>query len=831
MHELARDLTFGWRRLRATPIFTVFSVTTLALGIGVTSAIYSIVRVVVAPPPGIRSVESIVNLYHGVGTSLPSIGLSWPDYNHFKSQQTALESVTAWTFFRQAFTANGHAETAWGEFVGGEYFEVLGVRAEIGRTLQPADDRAGAPPVAVISHEVWHRFFGAVPDVVGRVIKMNGQSFEIVGVVPSAFRGLFSNGTVPSAMWVPLASVSLLPGTGYSLDPADRGRRWLFVKGRLKPGHSLSAAQSEITGIARHLDAEYPLGRGGSAGLSYRTSRQWTVRAATDVIMNEAVDPIMRPLIATLMAGVGLVLLIACTNLANLMVARSAGRHHEIAVRLALGASRWRTVREALAESVILAALGGLISLAVTRLLIVAIGTDLAVGGARLHVEPVLDVFVLMASVFATLLALLVAGVGPAIQSTRADLRSSLMSDSAGGALPRWRGRRVLIATQVTVSLLLLAIAALSVNQVVREARSDSGLDLGHLALVQVDFALQRYEPERVRQIVDAALDQVKRQPNVEAVAASSGLPAGVSTPGGFLTTPDRLTSGYVELVASTPGIFQALGVSITRGRALDGRDVAGAAPVVVVSEIVAMTLFRTVEVVGRPVIFKRRGWTGSPEPKDEPVTIIGVAADTDIGLVGQRDHGTVYLPLDQHYEGRLVLSARASDDPAMLVSALRRALKAVDPEVAISQAGTGVAVAGTSNLFLQVTAGLASLLGSFALVLALAGLYGALSHIVTRRTREIGVRLALGASAQSIVRMVVVDGLRPVVYGVVIGLALGLLARLALQPLFVRLLPTFDPFALAIAPVSMLVAAVVACYLPARRAARVDPNVALRNL
>jgi len=835
MHDLARDLTLGWRRLRATPTFTLFSVMTLALGIGVTSAISSVVRAVIGPPPGVRDVETIVNVYHTAAGSLPMIGLSWPDYQDFKSQQTVFENVTAWTFFRQAFAANGHAETAFGELVGGEYFDVLRVNAEVGRTLQAADDRVGAPPVAVISHQVWLRVFGGAPDIVGRVIKMNGHSFEIVGVAPSAFRGLFNNGFVPSAIWVPLASVPLLPsGNGHTLDSNDRERRWLLVKGRLKPGRSLSDVQAEATGIARQLDSAYPIGRGLAAQVRspYRTSRPWTVRRASDIIMGEFVDPIMRPLIATLMTAVGLVLLIACTNLANLMLARGAGRRHEIAVRLALGASRWRLVREALAESVILAAVGGLLSLLITQALIVAIGTDVAIGnGAALHVEPVVDAVVLLASACATLLAVLIAGLGPALQSTRADVRSALATDSAGGALPRWRGRRALIATQATVSLLLLAIASLCVTQVRQDTRNDSGLDLEHLAVVEVDFGLQRYEPERVRQIVDAVLDQVGRQPNVEAVAASSGLPVGVYTPGGFVRTPDEATGAYVDLLASTPGIFHALGVSIARGRALDGRDLAGAAPVIVVSERLARTLFSTVEVVGRPVIFKRRRWVGLPEPKDERVTIVGVAADTDTGSARQRDHGTAYLPLAQHFEGRLVLSARSSGDPVALVSALRKALQAVDPEVAVSQAGTGLAVAGPSNLFLQVTAALASLLGSFALLLALAGLYGALSHVVARRTREIGVRLALGASPRQIIRMVLVDGLRPVVYGVTMGLTLSLVARMALQPFFVRFMPVIDPFAATIAPVSMILAALIACYLPASRAARVEPNVALRDL
>jgi putative ABC transport system permease protein len=439
---------------------------------------------------------------------------------------------------------------------------------------------------------------------------------------------------------------------------------------------------------------------------------------------------------------------------------------------------------------------------------------------------------VLLGAAAATLLALIVAGLGPAVQSTRVDVRSALAGDGGSAALPRWRGRQVLITMQVAVSLLLLAIASVCIQQVRQESRNGSGIDLERLALVNVDFGLQGYSQDRTRGVVDAVLAQLAREDSVEAVAASSGLPVGVSTPGGWVKSADGPTGGSrVELLASTPGIFRLLGVSIVKGRPLDSRDVAGGQPVIVVSESVAKDLFGTVDVVGRSVTFRRARWVGTPDPQDERVTIVGVARDTDTGTVGRRDHGTAYLPLAQHDERSLVLSARSSSDPARLVGALRKALHSVDPDIAVSQAGTGMAVAGPSNLFLQVTAALASVLGSFALVLALAGLYGALSHIVSSRTREVGVRIALGASTRQILRLVVVDGLRPVIVGMSLGAIAAVLARMSLQPMFVRMMPRFDPFALAVAPALLLLAAFVACYMPARRAASVDPNVALKNL
>jgi predicted permease len=558
------------------------------------------------------------------------------------------------------------------------------------------------------------------------------------------------------------------------------------------------------------------------------TSRQWQLRPAASVLVNEAVDPLIRPLVGTLMTAVGLVLLVACTNLANLMLARSSGRRQETAIRLALGASRPRLLREALAETVILAIAGGVTGLAVARILILAIAGEINVGGdTMLRIGPVVDGSVLLGSLAVTMLAVLVAGLVPALQSTRADVRTALATDGPNAAAPRWRGRRILIAVQVAVSLVLLAVATLAAREVQREGRSDTGLDLERLALVQVDFTLQQYDPARAHQIVEAVLGQVVRQPNVESAAASSGLPIGIYTLGGSITA--GAAAAYVELMASTPGILQTLGVPIVRGRGLDVSDTTGAHAVVVLSERTATTLFGTVDVVGHHAIFTRRRWAGMPESRPEPVTIVGVAADTDTGSQGHRDHGTAYLPLAQHDEGRLVIAARTSGDPSALVGSLRRALRSVDPEIAVLAAGTGVGLTSPSNLFFEVMAVLAGLLGSFALVLALAGLYGALTQIVSGRTREIGIRVALGADRHRVVSMVLADGLRPVAYGLVADGLFATLAHMALQPFLLRLVPRVDPFVLAIAPLLMLIAASSACYLPARRAARVEPVVALR--
>jgi predicted permease len=789
-----------------------------------------------APPSGVRSPETILNINHAPRGGLPIVRMSWADYQDLRASQTAFQTVTAWSFFRQSFVADGRVETGFGEIVGGEYFDLLGVRAATGRTLQPADDTAAAPPVAVIGYQVWQRVFDGVSDVVGRPIKVNGHSFEIVGVADESFRGLFNNGFIPISVWVPLASADILgqAGTGFTLTPQDRDRRWLSVRGRLKPGHTLDDAQAEVRLIGKQLDAVYPIGRDIDARFRapFLTSREWTLRPSEQVILNENADPLMRPLIAALMMAVGLVLLIACTNIANLMLARVSGRRQETAVRLALGASRGHLLREAVAETVIIAATGGLLSLILSQLLIALLGGGVNVGdGVVLTGEPRLDLIVLAGAAFATLLALLVSGIAPALQAARVDVRSALASDGSGAATPRWRGRRLLIATQVMVSLVFLALASVCLTEVQKEHRNESGVDLEHLGVEQVDFPMQQVDEVRARGIVQSVLSTVARRPGVEAVAVSSGLPFGLSTPGGWMKPMETTSRTQVEFVAASPDIHRVLGVRLVRGRSLDRHDDAAAQRVVVVSERTATGLFGMTDVIGRHAILKRSHWAGQPEPPETEVTIVGVAADTDAGWLGRRDHGTVYIPLDQQYEGRLVLLARAPSDPAGAAAALRKSLTSVDPDMAVSQVGVASAVIGAQYLFLEVLTGLAGVLGTFALLLALAGLYGALSHIVGRRTREIGIRLALGAESRQIVRMVVLEGLTPVALGIGVGAIAAGIARAAMQPMLVRLLPKLDPLSIVIAPIAMLVAASFACYVPARRASRLDPNVALREL
>lgn len=833
MRNLGRDVVFGWRRLKGSPAFTIFSILSLALGIGATTTIYAAVQAAIAPPSGVRDVDALVNISHAPVGSGPIIGFSLPDFEDLARRQTTLDGVVAFRHLGQTLSAGGSSRTGFGELVGGNYFQLLGVNAALGRTLQPQDDRPGAPLVVVLGHDVWQGMFGGRPDVIGQPVTLNGLVFEVVGVAPRDFRGLFNNGLVPSLGWVPLSTAPLFPALDATDRWADRDSRWLFVRGRLREGSSLVRVRSEVTAIATQLDAEHPIGldiTDPRFRSPYNISRPWTTRLTRDVPINEGAMRVAHPVVWALMSAVAIVLLVACSNLANLMVARGSVRRHELAVRLALGASRWRLLREGVVETLILAVAGGALGVGIARLLLVMLSRPVSIGnGGTVALAPRLDPAVVGAALFATLLALLVAGVVPAWVSSRADVRSALASDGSSAALPRWRGRRLLITAQVAVSVTLLAVAALFVSQVSAESRLDGGIDLDRFAVASVDFSTQQYDEVRTRHTVDRLLAEVSRRPGIEAVAVSSGLPFGSTTPGASVRGPDGNT--MAQFVATTSDIFRTIGVSIVSGRAFDERDRAAGEPVVIVTESTARGLFARTDVVGQQIEVERRRWVGQAAQPARLRTIVGVVSDSDSGIAGRRDQGVVYLPFAQQFEGRLVVSARAVGDPGAIVGEVRGAIVAVDPDLGITEIGMARAIVGPSNLFGQVAAVVSTLLGAFGLILALAGLYGVLSHVVSRRSREIGLRLALGATPGGILRLVTREGLSPVLLGVVAGGVLAVIARLAMQPMFSRLLPTADWVALGLVPVLLLLAGALACYFPARRAARVDPNVALRQV
>ncbi|HTH02905.1 MAG TPA: ADOP family duplicated permease [Vicinamibacterales bacterium] len=837
MHGSAADVIYALRRLRAAPSFTFFSIFTLALGIGATTAIYSVVYATVLRPPDIADIGRVANLYHSDprrGGGVPTIAFSRADFEDYRKAQTSFESLAAWQRFRLPFSANGTVDLLIGEAVGGEYFAVVGVRPALGRTILPSDDTLSAPRVMVLSDQLWRVRFGADPTIVGRTVKLSGELFEVVGVAPATFRGVDMPNVLPTAGWIPLAAAPLS-------DPSeitDRQRRTVFAKGRLSANHSLDEARAELQAIARRLDLAYPIGTGLDRRIAapYNTSRRWSLIPAANVKMHESVDAIARPLAATIMVAVGLVLLVACTNVANLVLARGTARRHETAVRLALGAGRWRLVREQIIESGLLTVAGTILAFPIARLLMVRLLSGDVQLGPSLFVQfaPEMNTSVAVVAATSSIIALFVFGVIPAFHGSRANVRQVIASEGPSTSLARWRGRRGLIACQVAVAAGLVSVSVLCAEQLIGLAQHDTGLDLDRLAVVRVGLATPRDDETTRRRVAEQLLASAHRLPTVQSAALSSGFPIEFGSRGGSVgVTPEQFTGGRYDLMVASPHVFATWGVRLMQGRIFDDRDSASSERVVVLTERLAQNLFANGSAIGRHIVVRFQPLTGKTAPPIQTHRVIGVVADTDYGTVGNRGGGSLYLPWNQNaqYVSAITVTVRTSGDPAALVDMLKRLVGQINPELLVMDAKSASLLGGERTLVLKVGAAAAGLLGGLALILAMAGLYGVLSELVLSRTRELGIRMALGADSKRLIQMVLLDGARPVVAGLAIGLTCGVILRVAFRPMFIRMLPAFDPLIVSLVPIAFIVAALLAAYLPASRAARVDPNVALRHL
>jgi putative ABC transport system permease protein len=829
-----RDLKFALRRLAAAPVFTLFSIATLAVGIGVTTAVYSFLYALLWRTPAIPDAEAVVIVSQRAGYASY---FSLPEFRDLAEQQTTFSSVAAWKTFAGALSGHGRSRLVHGEGASGQYFQVLGLRALVGRTLLPSDDRPNAPSVALLSESVWRAQFDGDLAVVGSTVRMGGRAYEVVGVMP-AEASRWQRRARPVEVWV---SIATMPRVGFEMsrDTLARDYRTLNVVGRLRPGVTAATADTELGVIAGRLEALSRL----------------------DVRLNQArriwVDPAFAASTSPTEVEVGrlvltlpvLVLLIACTNVANLVLSRGVSRRHEMAVRRAMGASRWQLIREQLVEGSVVAAAGAIGGIVVTQALIAWVQAAIAASfgeWSELRVDARVEPAVLVAVAVAALLCLIVSSLVPALQLTKSKtVRTALASDTPAAALPRWRGRSNLIALQVAASVGLFLIAALFVRGIISLQVEESRLRLDRVALASVPFSLQQDDELTTRAKIDRILTTMSATPGVDVIAVTSVIDGlrGRGTLFDMILNPvdqpyePKVSEGAAATSAvATSRLFDVLGRTLRYGRAFNDRDDAGAPLVVVVDESLARKVAGVADATGREVLLRRR-WVDRAgsfirEPVTDRVTIVGVLADVPNNR--GKDDDVLYLPFSQQFDPNVSILVRGeSTDVATLTGTLRDAIREADPDVAIGYAGRADVVMrfGPAVILGLLTIG-AFGLATVALVLSMAGLYGVLSHVVARRTRELGVRMALGAGTGSIMRLIMRDGLRPVLEGAFIGLGSAAMIRLWLQPYFTSMTVTaVDPLAFVIGLGPLIFAAAIACYVPARRAARVDPNVALREL
>ena len=844
LSDLSRDLRYALRQLRANPAFAVTAILTLAVGIGANAALFSVVDALLLKRLPVPAPHELV-LFNwlegrqpmrfgmdGVRTTDPATGRATStsfSYSTFLRMQDANETLTElFAFFplqQLNVVTGGSAEVASGQYVSGNYFRGLEVDALLGRTIVPADDRPGAAPVATITHEYWNRRFGLDATVVGRTVVVNKIAVTIVGVTPLRFAGALEVTQSPD-FTLPFAAEPLLQGAGSDLQrPAFL---WVRVMGRLRSGVTREQAAANLNGtMQRSMLEEWRR----AAAEPRRTTGGDSVRSLDDASILRAegggqglMDSRRRyaqPLLV-LMGCAALVLLAACINVANLLLARGAARQNEIAMRLALGAGRGRLVRQLFTESLLIAIIGSAAALPLA-----VWGTDLLLvwrpwGGGPFVVEDPLDWRVLGFCGAVAMLTALLFGLAPALRATR--VRHIVQRGAGGASSPVMR---VLVVAQVSISLVLLVAAGLFMGTLRNLHAVEMGFNANNLLLFRIQPQLNGYEPAEMVSLYSRAIARIEAIPGVRSATLSRHP---------LLSFSRRSTSVNVEGRQPTPGdgtqvnivapnFFTTMEIPLLVGRAFTDRDSAAAPKVAVVNQVFAARYFGTGNPIGR------RLWFGDPATTD-PIEIVGLTRDAKYTDLRDPTQPTVYVPVQQDVPGQANFEVRTAGDPLAVVPAIRQAVREIDPSLPLFDVKSQVEQAQESLAKETMFARLSTLLGALALLLVAIGLYGTMSYIVVRRTAEIGVRMALGAQRASIVAMVLRDSLMLAAVGVALGIpaALGAsrAARTVLDQLLFGLAPN-DPLTMGAAAAILVLVATAAGLLPARRASKVDPLVALQ--
>ncbi len=831
METLFNDIRYAIRGLLKRPGFTAIAVITLALGIGANSTIFSVVNATLMRPLPVSHPENLVFVFNGQ----PGSVFSYPDYSELRDQNKVFDGLIAWGGITASLNSNDQTDLVNGAIVTGNYFDVLGVRPALGRVISPEDDKTpGTHPVTVISYGLWQRRFAGDRNIVGRQLLLNGQSFTIIGVTPAEFGGLQLG--VVRDLYVPMMMQATMrpPRAGYSgeMNPdllQVRGNRWLFSVGRLKPGVTAEQARAALAIIVKQQEEAYP-----------QTNRN---RGITVSAFSESDDPAGRRQLSSvatlLMSVVGLVLLIACANVANLLLARSSARTKEIAVRLAIGATRGRIVRQLLTEGVVLATWGGAGGLLLAWWSAATLkATPPPAGALPLAPQFAIDLRVLLFTLGLSLLAGVVFALAPALRVSRPALVPALKDDSAtvSGRKNYFSLRNLLVVTQVALSVVLLITAGLFLRSLRRVQAIDPGFDAEKIVTVPLNINLLRYTKPQGREFYRQVIERVEALPGVESASLARILAVGGGASVRSLLIEGRAgsdnqfrsegaggASGDVGSVSSNVvGLryFQTMGIGLLSGREFNSQDTEDRPRVVIVNEAFVQRHFP-----GQDALGKRVSFNGVAGPWQE---IVGVVRTSKYLTLGELPTPVVYLSLQQNHETGMTLHVRAAVEPSTIAGAIRSELQSLEKNLPFGNPAPMNQSIANSLYAARMGAILLGIFGALALLLASIGLYGVMSFAVSRRTRELGIRMALGAQATDVFRLVIGQGMGLVVIGILVGLAVAAVVTRLLAS-FLYGVSTTDHFTFAAIPVILAVAALLACYVPARRATKVDPLVALR--
>jgi putative ABC transport system permease protein len=804
MGNLLQDLRYGSRMLIKHRAATVIAVVTLALGIGANTAIFSVVNSVLLRPLPYPNAERLMTIWedHRARNGPVNEWTSPPGFEDWRDQAKSFDHVVAFQGWQPTLTGQGDPEQLVGALVSHDTFAMLGVTPALGRSFRPEEDRQGVEGVVMISHKLWRRRFGADPSLVGKKISLDGVSREVVGVMPAGFKFPIIAG---ADIWRPIRP-AFGPG-------CQRGCITVRVMARLKSDATEARARAELNSIAARIEQQFP-----------DTN---TKVGATLVPLHEVLVGPVKTQMQALLAAVGFVLLIACANVANLLLARSATREKEIAIRASLGAGRWRIARQLLSESLLLAVVGGAMGLLLAYWLVDLLVSFSPQGTPRLD-EIGIDRRVLGYTMAITILTGLLFGAAPVWQLFKVDLNQSLRDGGKGLQVAR-SGRRALsalVVAETALALTLLVGAGLLIRSFIRLQRVDPGFNPRNLLAAVVTLPQADY-PERsqIAPFYSRLLERVRTLPGVRSAAAVSSLPlAGADSDAGFLIEgrpaplPDQQPVAWISSVSQD--YFRTMGMRLIAGREFTERDNENSPKVVIISEATARRHFPKEDPIG-----KRIG-NGRPDGWRE---IVGITADVKHFGLTQDARVSMFFPDRQRPSRQMFIVARTAADPLSLGPALRGVVAAMDKNLAVSNISAMEEVTAQSIGQERFTLLLLGLFSALALSLAAAGIYGVMSYAVAQRTHEIGVRVALGAQTRDMLKLVVTQGMALVLAGVGIGLASSLALTGFIRGLLFGVSAT-DPMTFAAISILLSVIALLACYLPARRATTVDPMVALRR-
>jgi len=814
-----KDLRYAFRMLFKSPGFTLVAVLALGLGIGANTAIFSVFNGMLWRPLPVKNPKQLVVVASKTRDFQFPFSLSYPDFQDYRQLKNVFTDLVAYSPSPVNFGAQGRPERAWADLVTGNYFSALGIEPALGRTFAP--DEGWVPnkdPLVVLSYKYWQKRFGGDRSIVGQTVQVNNHAFTIIGVAPEKYIGAYY--FIEPDLYLPISTSGLLDPTQSDV-LTKRSAAFLRVLGYLQPGVTPAQAMAAAQPIDQRLAQDFP---DSHKGLSLLVLPELSARP------EPGLGGFMSTAVIVFMLLVGLVLLIACANVANLILARANGRRKEFATRVALGASRWRMARQLLTETVLLSAFGGILGMVFARwagmaLTSIHIPSDIPMRLFDLR----LDWRIFSFAFLAALLTGVVAGLVPSLQASRTDLADTLKAGgrSGGSSAGHHRFRNALVVSQVAVSLLLLACAGFFIRSLQNSAHVDMGFRVDHTLMMSMDLGLQGYNEERGQQFFKQLAERVRSLPGVRDAAVSAYIPMGYNSSGINIfpegqAIDDKTNTQVAFDDMVQPSYFRTAGVPVIKGREFTDADSATAPLVAIINEAFAQKIWPGQDPIGKIFRTKKDG---------APIQVVGLTRTGKYLFLYEPPQGYVYFPLAQRYSAGANLFVYSEGDPQQLVSAVRDQISQLDAGLPVFAVTTMEAHVRYGKPLLPARLG-AMLVGAFGflgLVLASVGVYGVVSYSVSQRTQEIGIRTALGAQRANVLRMILKQGMRMALIGTGVGIVLSFLLFRGLRSVLYGVKST-DLVTLAAVSGMLLAVAFLASYVPALRATRVDPVVALRE-